>query len=180
MLNVTVAALEINLGKNSCNVAALDGTGRVVLRRRLTQDGVVPFAADLPPCVMAMEACCGAHHLGRVLREHVWCIEGSPCRCEQRRPFFVQQISPWAYNFTRRYPTPDSSRALHFDGPLLIWFGSYPPRLTAGTRYGSTCMLGGALGMSACFECRKTTRVRGQFGIEKYSRDLCLDRIVLG
>src|SRR4051794_35542244 len=26
------------------------------------------FAASLPPCIVAVEACCGAHHLGRVLR----------------------------------------------------------------------------------------------------------------
>ena len=61
--------LGIDLGKNSCSVAGLDETGRVVLRRRLTRDGVVRLAAGMPACVMAMEACCGAHHLGRVLRE---------------------------------------------------------------------------------------------------------------
>ena len=64
-----IAVLGIDLGKNSCSVAGLDETGRVVLRRRLTRDGVVRFAGELPPCVMAMEACCGAHHLGRILRE---------------------------------------------------------------------------------------------------------------
>jgi transposase len=47
----------------------LDATGRVVLRRRLHRDGVVKLAAGLPGCVVAMEACCGAHHLGRRLRE---------------------------------------------------------------------------------------------------------------
>jgi transposase len=57
------------LGKNSCSVVDLDETGRVTLRRRLTRDGVVRFGAKLSACVMAMEACCGAHHLGRVLRE---------------------------------------------------------------------------------------------------------------
>jgi transposase len=40
----------------------------VVLRRRLQRDGVVKLAAELPSCVIAMEACCGAHHLGRQLR----------------------------------------------------------------------------------------------------------------
>ena len=30
--------------------------------------GVVRLGAKLPACVMAMEACCGAHHLGRILR----------------------------------------------------------------------------------------------------------------
>jgi len=63
-----IAVLVIDLGKNSCSVAALDASGRVVLRRRLRRDGVIKLAAGLPSCVMAMEACCGAHHLGRVLQ----------------------------------------------------------------------------------------------------------------
>src|SRR4051795_12645566 len=64
-----IAVLGIDLGKNSCSVVGLDAAGQVVLRRRLSRDGVVKFAAGLPRCVLAMEACCGAHHLGRVLRE---------------------------------------------------------------------------------------------------------------
>ncbi len=67
---MSIAVLGIDLGKNSCSVAGLDETGRVVLRRRVSRDGVVRLAAGLAPCVMAMEACCGAHHLGRVLRQH--------------------------------------------------------------------------------------------------------------
>src|SRR3712207_4395055 len=64
-----IAVLGIDLGKNSCSVVGLDATGRVVLRRRLSRDGVVKLAAELPRCVGAMDACCGAHHLGRVLRD---------------------------------------------------------------------------------------------------------------
>ncbi len=65
-----IAVMGIDLGKNSCSVVGLDTTGRVVLKRRLHRDGVVKLAAGLPSCVMAMEACCGAHHLGRILRDH--------------------------------------------------------------------------------------------------------------
>jgi transposase len=64
-----IAVLGIDLGKNSCSVVGLDASGRVVLRRRLHRDGVIRLAAGLPRCVMAMEACCGAHHLGRRLRD---------------------------------------------------------------------------------------------------------------
>lgn len=64
-----IAVLGIDLGKNSCSVVGLDAGGRVVLRRRLQREGVVKLAAGLPGCVMAMEACCGAHHLGRRLRD---------------------------------------------------------------------------------------------------------------
>jgi transposase len=64
-----IAVLGIDLGKNSCSVVGLDGDGRAVLRRRLHRAGVVKLASGLPACVMAMEACCGAHHLGRALRD---------------------------------------------------------------------------------------------------------------
>ena len=64
-----VAILGIDLGKNTCSVIGLDASGRVVLRRRLHRGGVVKLAAGLSQCVMAMEACCGAHHLVRRLQE---------------------------------------------------------------------------------------------------------------
>ena len=64
-----IAVLGIDLGKNSCSVVGLGAAGRVVLRRRLSREGVIKFAAGLPRCVVGMEACCGAHHLGRVLQD---------------------------------------------------------------------------------------------------------------
>ncbi len=62
-----VAVLGIDLGKNSCSIVGLNGTGEVVLRRRMRRDTLVTLASSLPPCIVAMEACCGAHHLGRLL-----------------------------------------------------------------------------------------------------------------
>jgi transposase len=64
-----IAVLGIDLGKNSCSVVGLDAGGRVVLRRHLQREGVVKLAAGLLDCLTAMEACCGAHHLGRRLRD---------------------------------------------------------------------------------------------------------------
>ncbi len=62
-----VQILGVDLGKNSCSVVGLDAAGRVLLRRRMRREGVIALAAKLPGCVVAMEACCGAHHLGRLL-----------------------------------------------------------------------------------------------------------------
>src|SRR6202158_2589907 len=64
---MSVDVLGIDLGKNSCSVVGLDPTGRVVLRRRMRRESIVALAAKLSGCVVAMEACCGAHHLGRLL-----------------------------------------------------------------------------------------------------------------
>ncbi len=64
---MNIAILGIDLGKNSCSVVGLDTTGHVVLRRRMQRQTIVNVTAKLPSCVVAMEACCGAHHLGRLL-----------------------------------------------------------------------------------------------------------------
>src|SRR5579872_6813464 len=63
-----ITILGIDLGKNSCSVVGLDDGGHVVVRRRMHRASVIKFAGNLMPCVVAMEACCGAHHLGRLLR----------------------------------------------------------------------------------------------------------------
>jgi transposase len=68
MSKAPIAVLGIDLGKNSCSLAGLDAGGAVVLRRRMTREGVLGFAAELPACVVAMEACCGARFLGRMLQ----------------------------------------------------------------------------------------------------------------
>ncbi len=45
----------------------LDGSGKIILRRRIQRKAIVAPTSKLSPCIIAMEACCGAHHLGRVL-----------------------------------------------------------------------------------------------------------------
>jgi transposase len=34
------------------------------------RETLIALAEKLPPCVVGMEACCGAHHVGRVLTAH--------------------------------------------------------------------------------------------------------------
>ena len=65
MRDVTI--IGVDLGKNSCSLVGLDAAGAVVLRRRVRRDGLVALLAKLPGSIVAMEACCGAHHLGRLL-----------------------------------------------------------------------------------------------------------------
>src|SRR5260221_8645684 len=66
--SMQIAILGIDLGKKSGSVVGLDDSGRIVVRRLMHRVSVIKFASSLTPCVVAMEACCGAHHLGRVLR----------------------------------------------------------------------------------------------------------------
>jgi transposase len=64
-----VVILGVDLGKNTCSVAGMDTSGRVLFRKRVSRSGVVLLARKFPDCIVAMEACCGAHHLGRIFAE---------------------------------------------------------------------------------------------------------------
>lgn len=57
--------LRIDLRKNSCSGVGMDATGQVLFRRRHHRSSLARLVSDLPRCAIAMEACCGAHHLGR-------------------------------------------------------------------------------------------------------------------
>ena len=58
--------LGVDIGKNLCSLVGLNAFGKVVLRRRAKRETLIGLAAKLPPCIVATEACCGAHHLGRL------------------------------------------------------------------------------------------------------------------
>lgn len=61
-----ISILGIDLGKNSCSVVGVDERGGVVVRRTMRRQTLIELVEKLPTCVIAMEACCGAHHLGRI------------------------------------------------------------------------------------------------------------------
>ena len=62
-----VTRVGLDLAKNAFQVHAVDAKGEIVVARKLARGRLVPFFAELPPCVVAMEACSSAHHWGRAL-----------------------------------------------------------------------------------------------------------------
>ena len=63
-----IAVVGIDIGKTSFHVIGLDHRGAVVLRQRWSRGQVEARFANMPPCLIGMEACVGAHHLSRKLR----------------------------------------------------------------------------------------------------------------
>lgn len=55
----------MDLGKTFCSLVGLDEAGAVVLRRTIRRSGLMKTIEKLGPKVIAMEACCGAHFVGR-------------------------------------------------------------------------------------------------------------------
>ena len=63
-----IAVIGIDIGKNSFHVVGQDRRGAIVLRQKWSRGQVETRLANLPPCLIGMEACVGAHHLSRKLQ----------------------------------------------------------------------------------------------------------------
>jgi transposase len=68
-LNSTIAVIGIDIGKNSFHLVGLDERGAIVMRQKWSRGQVEARFANMPPCLIGMEACVGAHHLSRKLKE---------------------------------------------------------------------------------------------------------------
>jgi transposase len=66
--NMTV--LGIDLAKRVFHLVGMNETGHVVLKKRLTREALLPFIAQLPPVVIGLEACGGAHYWARRFRAY--------------------------------------------------------------------------------------------------------------
>ena len=62
-----VSMIGLDLAKNVFQVHGVDASGAVVLRRQLRRSQVEKFFAQLPPVLVGVEACGGAHHWARVI-----------------------------------------------------------------------------------------------------------------
>ena len=66
--SAAVATLGIDLGKNTFHLVGQDQRGAIVLRIKLSRTQLSQRLANIPPCLIGMEACAGAHHIGRQLQ----------------------------------------------------------------------------------------------------------------
>lgn len=64
-----ITTVGVDLAKDVIVVCACDAAGAVVLRKQLSFSSFAAWAANLPPCVIGMEACSTAHHWARRLSD---------------------------------------------------------------------------------------------------------------
>jgi transposase len=64
----TVATIGIDIGKYSFHIVGLDQRGAIILRQKWSRSQVETRLSNMPPCLIGMEACAGAHHLSRKLQ----------------------------------------------------------------------------------------------------------------
>jgi len=63
-----ITTIGLDLAKNVFQIHGADARGKAVVRKQLKRDQLVPYFANLPPCLIGMEACGSAHHWARKLQ----------------------------------------------------------------------------------------------------------------
>jgi len=73
---MAVLYVGIDLAKNVFAVHGVDEHGKpVLIRPSVPRAKLHHLIASLPPCTIGMEACCGAHHWGRLFQQHGHCVK---------------------------------------------------------------------------------------------------------
>src|ERR1700684_1805998 len=64
-----IHSVGIDLGKTTFHLVALGAAGKVLVRKKFTQRQLLTYTANLQTSLIGLEACSGAHFLGRALRK---------------------------------------------------------------------------------------------------------------
>jgi transposase len=64
-----IHSVGIDLGKTTFHLVALGTAGKVLMRKKFTRKQLLTFTANMPGSLIGLEACSGAHFLGRALRK---------------------------------------------------------------------------------------------------------------
>ena len=64
-----IVRIGLDVAKNVFEVHGVDAQDKVILQKTLRRDAVPQFFADLPPCIVGMEACSGSHYWAKVFAD---------------------------------------------------------------------------------------------------------------
>jgi transposase len=62
-----ISTIGIDIGKTTFHLVGLDQRGAIVLQQKVSRGQLARRLANVPRCLVGMEACSGAHHIGRQL-----------------------------------------------------------------------------------------------------------------
>jgi transposase len=63
-----ITTIGIDLGKNTFHLVGFDQRGAIILQQKVSRGQLERRLANIPRCLIGMEACSGSHHIGRQLQ----------------------------------------------------------------------------------------------------------------
>ncbi len=68
---MSIITIGIDLAKNIFAIHGVNGSGKAELvKPKVPREQLLPLIANLPPCLIGMEACSGAHHWARLFMQY--------------------------------------------------------------------------------------------------------------
>lgn len=68
-MTTQIHIMGIDLGKNWFHLVGINTNGKIVLRKKLSRQKIIPFMADIDACIVSMESCPGSQYLGRKCKD---------------------------------------------------------------------------------------------------------------
>ena len=62
-----VTTIGIDISKNTFHPVGFDQRGAIILQQKVSRGQLERRVANIPRCLIGMEACSGSHHIGRQL-----------------------------------------------------------------------------------------------------------------
>ena len=67
---MNISVLGIDLAKNSFQLHGVDEKGKAVLKKSISREKLAVFIANLPSCLIGMEACSSSHYWARKFKSY--------------------------------------------------------------------------------------------------------------
>jgi transposase len=112
-----IHSVGIDLGKTTFHLVALGVAGKVLARKKFTQRQLLAYTANMQTSLIGLEACSGAHFLGRALRKqghNVRLIAAQfvkPFVKSNKNDFVDAEAIAEAVEYARQWKTPRRLRA---------------------------------------------------------------------
>lgn len=148
-------AIGIDLGKTVFHVVGVDSSEMVVVRKRCSRTQLLAYTANLQVHRIGMEACSGAHFLGRAVRAHT-ATENEACQ----RLTSIPGIGP--VTATALVAAIGNGAAFRKGAILGAWVGMVPREYsTGGKQKFSACSTASANAATRIFDdCSSTQGAR--------------------
>ncbi len=102
-----ITTIGLDIAKNVFQIHGVDEQGKVVLRKTLKRDKVAEFFAQLPACLIGIEACGSAHHWGRTLSQFGHTVRGQwPASSWRRTARMVRTMATTRKPSAKRWEDP--------------------------------------------------------------------------
>ena len=72
-----IRSVGIDVGKTTFHLVALGASGKVLVKRKFTQKQLLAFTVNMEASLIGLEACSGAHFLGRALKQQGHDVHGA-------------------------------------------------------------------------------------------------------